>query len=88
MAVTSIRYSTAPARKKPKAGDERYLKGRGVWQVRQQKIVNDPVYGYCRLVNSHGPVFEWVDAREAPREETPGSRPRQGTGGRRMSGSG
>lgn len=61
MAVTSIRYSTAPARKKPKAGDERYLKGRGVWQVRQQKIVNDPVYGYCRLVNSHGPVFEWVD---------------------------
>ena len=34
--IDSIRYSSGPARKKPKAGDERYLKGRGVWQVRQQ----------------------------------------------------
>lgn len=61
MAVTSIRYSTAPARKKPKAGDRRFLKGRQVWQVRQQKIVNHPLYGWCRLVSSGRPVWEWVD---------------------------
>ncbi len=30
MTVTSIRYSTAPSKPKPQAGDERFLKGRGV----------------------------------------------------------
>ena len=29
MAVTSIRYSTAPTKPKAQAGDERFLKGRG-----------------------------------------------------------
>ena len=61
MAVTSIRYFTAPVRKKPKAGDRRFLKGRQVWQVRQQRIINDPLHGWCHLVSSGGPVWEWVD---------------------------
>lgn len=52
----TITVSSGPARKKPKAGDERYLKGRGVWQVRQQVK-----HGGAYLVSSGRPVWEWVD---------------------------
>ena len=56
--ITSIRFSSAPERKKPKSGDERYLKGRGVTQIRQQEYSKM----YCALVVSNGrPVWEWVD---------------------------
>lgn len=56
--ITSIRYSCAPARKAPKAGDERYLKGRGVTQIRQQEYSKM----YRAWVISNGrPVWEWVD---------------------------
>lgn len=58
MAVISIRYSTAPARKKPKAGDRRFLKGRQVWQVRQQVKVGG---AYLVSGGSSRPVWEWVD---------------------------
>lgn len=61
MTYVTIRVASGPGRKKPKAGDERFLKGRQVWQIRQQKIVNDPLYGWCHVVNSNGPVYEWVD---------------------------
>lgn len=54
--IDSIRYSSSPVRKQPKAGDERYLKGRGVWQVRQQCRA-----GNAYLVSNGRPVWEWVD---------------------------
>lgn len=58
MSITSIRYSSAPARKTPKAGDERFLKGRGVTQIRQQQYSKM----YRAYVVSNGrPVWEWVD---------------------------
>lgn len=54
--IDSIRYTYGPERKKPKAGDERYLKGRGVWQIRQQVK-----HGGMYVVSDHGPRWEWVD---------------------------
>jgi hypothetical protein len=54
--ITSIRYSSGPLKKKPKAGDERYLKGRAVHQVRQQVKI-----GGAYLVSNGRPVWEWVD---------------------------
>lgn len=56
--IISIRCSSSPERKKPKAGDERYLKGRGVTQIRQQQ--------YCKMyraymVSNGRPLWEWVD---------------------------
>ena len=56
--ITSIRYSSTPERKKPKAGDERFLKGRGVWQIRQQQY--SKMYS-AWIVSNGRPVWEWVD---------------------------
>ncbi|ANF87164.1 hypothetical protein A7J50_3791 [Pseudomonas antarctica] len=58
MAVTSIRYSTAPTKAKPQAGDERFLKGRGVQQIRQQQY--SKMYR-AWMVSNGRPVWEWVD---------------------------
>ena len=58
MAVTSIRYSTAHAKPKPQAGDERFLKGRGVTQIRQQQY--SKMYR-AYMVSNGRPVWEWVD---------------------------
>lgn len=58
MAVTSIRYSTAQAKAKPQAGDERFLKGRGVQQIRQQQY--SQMYR-AYMVSNGRPVWEWVD---------------------------
>ena len=58
MAVTSIRYSTAQAKPKPQAGDERFLKGRGVQQIRQQQY--SKMYR-AYMVSNGRPVWEWVD---------------------------
>lgn len=58
MTVTSIRYSTAQARPKPQAGDERFLKGRGVTQIRQQQY--STMYR-AYMVSNGRPVWEWVD---------------------------
>ena len=54
--ITSIHYSSAPIRKNPKAGDERFLKGRQVTQIRQQCRA-----GNAYLVSNGRPVWEWVD---------------------------
>lgn len=54
--IDSIRYTYGPSRKKPQAGDERYLKVRGVWQVRQQVR-----HGGAYVVSNGRPVWEWVD---------------------------
>lgn len=56
--VTSIRYSTAPAKPKPQAGDERFLKGRSVTQIRQQQY--SKMYRAWVVCNGR-PVWEWVD---------------------------
>lgn len=62
MSVTKIHISTAPVRKKQKAGDERFLKGRQVWQVRQQKRVGEGLPNAGAYIVSNGrPVWEWVD---------------------------
>lgn len=58
MTVTSIRYSTAQAKTKPQAGDERFLKGRGVQQIRQQQY--SKMYR-TYMVSNGRPVWEWVD---------------------------
>ena len=58
MTVTSIRYSTAQAKPKPLAGDERFLKGRGVQQIRQQQY--SKMYR-AYMVSNGRPVWEWVD---------------------------
>lgn len=58
MSITSIRYSTSQAKPKPQAGDERFLKGRGVQQIRQQQYSK----AYRAYMVSNGrPVWEWVD---------------------------
>lgn len=60
--ITSIRYSCSPVRKVPKAGDERFLKGRGVVQIRQQRRVGRGLPGAGAYIVSNGrPVWEWVD---------------------------
>ena len=58
MTVTSIRFSTAPSKPKPQAGDERFLKGRGVQQIRQQQY--SKMYR-AYMVSNGRPVWEWVD---------------------------
>ena len=58
MTVTSIRYSTAQDKPKPQAGDERFLKGRGVQQIRQQQY--SKMYRAYMVCNGR-PVWEWVD---------------------------
>ncbi|WP_439885626.1 hypothetical protein ACTACK_10450 [Pseudomonas syringae] len=58
MSITSIRYSTSQAKPKPQAGDERFLKSRGVTQIRQQQYSKS----YRAYMVSNGrPVWEWVD---------------------------
>lgn len=63
--IDSISYSfhSGPVRKKPKAGDERYLKGRGVTQIRQQVMHTFPGSGgrMAGVVSNGRPVWEWVD---------------------------
>lgn len=62
--ITSIRYSYGPERKVPKAGDERFLKGRGVWQIRQQCghwIWRESGRRLAMVVSGSRPVWEWVD---------------------------
>jgi hypothetical protein len=49
----TITYRNGPARKKPKAGDEKVVKG--VTMIRQQARYN----GYY-LVRNGRPVWEWV----------------------------
>lgn len=61
--VTRITITRTLKRKQPKEGDERFLKGRQVWQIRQQVMHTLP--GSCgrmaRVVSSGRPAWEWVD---------------------------
>ena len=58
--VDSIRIHRVKNRTQPKAGDRRFLKGRGVEQIRQQVM---HTYGGCLIgvVSNGRPVWEWVD---------------------------
>ncbi len=55
MGVIQIHFSTASARKKPQAGDLRWLKGKKIWQIRQQVR-----HGNAWVVSNGRPVWEWV----------------------------
>ena len=59
MGVTSIRFSTAPVRKKPKAGDEKVVKG--VTMIRQQQRMQHGPHAGAYLVSNGRPVWEWVE---------------------------
>lgn len=59
--ITSMRFSSAPARRTPKAGDMRYLKGRKVWQIRQQATTILPGGRRATMVSNGRPVWNWVD---------------------------
>jgi hypothetical protein len=67
--ITRITFSRAPVRKVPKAGDERFLKGRGVTQIRQQqRCWTHGAYG-AWVVSNGRPVWEWVD-KGGPRDRS------------------
>ncbi|MBB3017673.1 hypothetical protein FHR70_000713 [Microvirga lupini] len=63
MTITRITITASRPRKQPKAGDERFLKGRQVTQIRQQEMhVYPGGNGRMAGVVSNGrPVWEWVD---------------------------
>lgn len=54
--ITSIHYTSGSVRKKPQAGDERYLKVRGITQIRQQQMSRGMM-----MVSGSRPVWEWVE---------------------------
>lgn len=60
MSITSMRYSSAPARKKPQSGDEKVV--RGVTMIRQQQRVGHGLpHAGAYLVSNGRPVWEWVE---------------------------
>ena len=59
--ITHIRFNTSPIRKQPKRGDLRWLKGRKVWQIRQERMTNDAFHGRCYIVSNGRQLWEWVD---------------------------
>lgn len=52
--MTRIHIMTGPARRKPKAGDEKVVKG--ITMIRQQVLIRGMGY----QVSNGRPVFEWV----------------------------
>lgn len=64
--ITSIRYSSAPERKKPRAGDRRFLKGRQVWQVREPRRVPEGLpHAGAYIVSNGRQLYKWVDEVKA-----------------------
>lgn len=57
--IDSIRFYTAPRRKKPQAGDEKVVKG--VTMIRQQQRMTYGPYAGAYLVSNGRPVWEWVE---------------------------
>lgn len=74
--IDSIRFYTAPKRKKPQAGDEKVVKG--VTMIRQQRRVPPGLpHAGAHLVSNGRPVWEWVvkdgpKDRRRPFRKTPG----------------
>ena len=65
--IDSITYTMrrGPERKKPQAGDERFLKGRGVTQIRQHAKSKCGPHAGAYLMSNGRPVWEWVDKGSA-----------------------
>jgi len=60
--ITSIRYSSSTERKKPQAGDRRFLKGRQVWQVREPLRVPEGMpYAGAYIISNGRQLYKWVD---------------------------
>lgn len=61
--IDSFRTHRVKNRTQPKAGDRRFLKGRGVEQIRQQVMHRFPGGGtrLAGVVSNGRPVWEWVD---------------------------
>lgn len=58
--ITKVTISTAPKRKRPKAGDEKVVKG--VTLVRQHKRMPQGCFHAGAYLMSNGrPVWEWVE---------------------------
>lgn len=56
----TITYHSGPARKKPKAGDEKVVKG--VTYVRQhQRVPEGLPHAGARIYSGSRPCFEWVE---------------------------
>lgn len=68
MPVTRVALSTAPARRKPQSGDTKMVKG--VMYVRRQARCADGPYRGAMLVNNGRPVWEWVVAPVATKEQS------------------
>lgn len=60
MPVTSMTIYSGPARKKPKAGDTKMI--RGVLHVRRQARVEFGPHKGALIVSNSRPVWEWVVA--------------------------
>jgi len=59
--ITSITFSSAPARRKPQAGDLKTLKRDGKTYIRQQqRCYHGPGRG-AMVVSNGRPVWEWVE---------------------------
>jgi len=72
--IDSIRYYTAPKRKKPKAGDEKVVKG--VTMIRQQQRMEYGPHAGAYMVSNGRPLWEWVEKgsskdRTAPSRDKP-----------------
>lgn len=76
--IDSIRFYTAPKRKKPQAGDEKTVKG--VTMIRQQRRVPPGLpHAGAHLVSNGRPVWEWV-VKGGPEDRRRPFRKTQGDG--------
>lgn len=68
--MTTIHITSGARRKKPKAGDEKIVKG--VTMIRQQRRVppGQPHAG-AFMVGSSGPLWEWVEKGSADDRSRP-----------------
>ena len=67
--IDSIRYTSSKPRRKPQAGDVKFVKKTGKTMIRQQVIINHPLHGPCRQVSNGRPVWEWVE-KDGERDRT------------------
>ena len=54
--ITSIHITCGPVRKKPKAGDEKFVKKTGKTMIRQQQMSRGMM-----MVSGSRPMWEWVE---------------------------
>jgi hypothetical protein len=54
--MIQVRYTYGTAKKKPAAGDEKFVKGTGKTMIRQQQMSRG-----IPMVSGSRPVWEWVE---------------------------